>query len=129
MAILSRTTGKVVGGDDALGRDRLVGLERLDDVNEMELWIVDRAVAPCRALSGLVAVYQHSLGAGFPGEAARGKQAEQRWHRCKVMMTVYLQLKVCSLDESLSPHRGRSDDKSEQNQHTKKRKAYFYTSR
>lgn len=129
MVFLSGTTGKVVGCNDPLGRDRLAGLERLEFANGMELRIVDRAGAPCLTLSGLVAVYQHPLGAGFPGEAARGKQAEQRWHRCKVMMTVYLQLKVCSLDESLSPHRGRSDDKSEQNQHTKKRKAYFYTSR
>ena len=58
-----------MGCDDSLGRDRLVGLERLDTVGEMAIWIAGRAGFSCRALSSPVVVHQHSLGLGYSDEA------------------------------------------------------------
>ena len=69
LAILSKTTGQVMGSDGALGRDRLAGLEGFDVYIEMGLWSADCAGASGCALCGSFVVYQHSVGTGCPGKA------------------------------------------------------------
>ena len=77
MAILSRTTGQVVGRDDALGSDRLVGLEGFDVYIEMALWSAGCADTSGCALCGSFVVYQHSVGTGCPGKAFRYERLDE----------------------------------------------------